>query len=408
MTRPRPRARRPAGLRPAGGVPRGSGQGGGVEHLLDEVVGELVGPAGRDQQAGRRGPLAQRRAASCGARPAGRRRQPERRRPEHGTGPQQLLQIGASAGEPRQHRRLQRLRHPGLPGGEPAQRLDDEQRVTAGPREDRVGQLPAARARRQLGHRGGGQGPDVGAPCHVRERPQCVGALLALHRRHHEQPRRAGVAGDVVHQLDARLSGVVQVVEHQKQRALCSQPGEHLQHGLERPPPLGLGAASALLRATEVVCEPGKQPGECRAPAARQCPHVLDRQLAQRLGRGRRRRAGGTAIAPPCSSDRPAPGRRSPLPRRPPRRPTGSCPSRPRPRAAARWGAPGRPPTRPHRAGPARRPGRRRRKRRFGRVPPPWCPRAPRGGSPGAPCGSAAPARRRARHAARRPARRRS
>ena len=156
--------------------------------------------------------------------------------------------------------------------------------MAAGPREDRVGQLLAARGGRQLGHRGGGQGPDVAAPRHLRERPQRVGALLGPHRRHDEQPRRAGVPGDVVHELDARLPGVVQVVEDQQQRALRSQPGEHVQHGLERPPPLGLRAGPALLRAAEVVRESGQQPGERRAAAARQHPHVLGRQLAQRLG----------------------------------------------------------------------------------------------------------------------------
>jgi hypothetical protein len=87
--------------------------------------------------------------------------------------------------------------------------------VAAGPREDRVGQLAAARDGRQLGHRGGGQGPDVASPRHRRERPQRVGALLGPHGRHDEQPCRAGVPGDVVHELDARLPGVVQVVEYQ-------------------------------------------------------------------------------------------------------------------------------------------------------------------------------------------------
>ena len=63
--------------------------------------------------------------------------------------------------------------------------------------------------------------------------------------------------GDVVHELDARLPGVVQVVEYQQQRALRRQPREHLQNGLEGPPPLGLRAAPSLRGAAEVVRESG-------------------------------------------------------------------------------------------------------------------------------------------------------
>ena len=143
--RPRPvldRSRVPAhglglGDQQVGGAPvvhrAGRGGRGGVQHLLYEVVRELVGPAGRHQQAGRRGPL-----AAPGGLVRGHPQQPGDDvrgdgRPEHGTGPQQLLQLGAGPGQPRQHRRLQRLRHPGLPGGEPAERLHHEQRVAAGP-----------------------------------------------------------------------------------------------------------------------------------------------------------------------------------------------------------------------------------------------------------------------------------
>ena len=172
------------------------------------------------------------------------------------------------------------------------------------------------------------------------------------------------------------------------------QPGEHLQNGLERPPPLGLRAAPSPLRAAEVVRESGQQPGEHRAAGARQHPHVLGRQLAQRLGEdvderleeerslGRVaaadqhpaagcRRDGGRLVGQPGLADpglarEQQHGGRTPARRLPGRTEQGQLGV---PADDARGAGPG---------------GHRRQ----------WRPRAPRGGSPGAPGGSAAQARR--------------
>ena len=132
----------------------GTGRGGcgGVEHLLDQVVRELVDQSDRYEHADRG------RAFATACRLV--RGQPQHvgdngrvdRAAEHGAGAQQLLQLGARAGELGQHRDLQRLRHAAVACGQPAQGLHDEQRVPAGPGRDRRGRS-ARPARRRLGPR---------------------------------------------------------------------------------------------------------------------------------------------------------------------------------------------------------------------------------------------------------------
>ena len=239
-------------------------RGGRVEHLLDEVVGELVAAPGDHQQPGRGRPLAalqgdlrghvQHRGDHGGV----------DGRAEHGARAQELLGLRARAAQPRQHRRLQGLGHAVLARLQPPQRLDDEQGVPAGAAQDRRRQLGVPARRREPGDRRLVERPDVDPAADVGEGGQRGTAFLRADRGEGEQPPPGRAPGEVGHELDGGDPGVLQVVQHEQHRGGRGERAEDVRDGLEHPAQLHLGAAALRRGRPQHRYELGQQPGEIR------------------------------------------------------------------------------------------------------------------------------------------------
>ena len=249
-------------------------RGGGVEDLLDEVVGELVAAPGVDQQPRAGGPAHRRRRLGRRACPAGRRRPPDRPRRRAPRRP---------AAAPRAPARPARAGRAPQPAATPADRLAPAGRrsasttnsvMTAGAARGWSAARPARPAAvASSATADGASGPTSTRTVTSRQRREGVCALLRAHGGDHEQPRRPRLPRQVVQQRDAGVPAVVQVVDDEQQRALRGQPRQHAGHGLERAPLLGVRAGPARLAATERVGEAGHQLGQRRGAGAGQRAH---------------------------------------------------------------------------------------------------------------------------------------
>ena len=235
-----------------------------VDHLLDEVVGELVAAACHPQQAGPG------RALAALHRHPGRDAQHPGDdggidgRAEHRARAQQLLRLLARPPQPGQHGRLERLGHPGLARPQGAERLDDEQRVPTRAAQDRRGQLGVAVRGRELRHRGRVERADVEPPADVGERGERGAALLRADRRDDQDAVAGAAAGEVVQQLDGGETRVLQIVEHEQHGAPRREPVQHAGDALERPAQLDLRAAPLGRRRPQHGRELRQEPGEIR------------------------------------------------------------------------------------------------------------------------------------------------
>ena len=198
---------RPAVMREPGRFRRA-----GVQHVADEVVGELVVAAADHEE-----PVSERRLAQL---ERGRRNQVEHdaegqrvdRGSEHRGRPEQRLHRRPGAADPGLDGGPQRFGHALLAARQGAQHLDHEQGVTAGPLQDALGQLALPGGARELRHRVRAERPHLDPAGHRGERRADLRVVLRPDRGHHQQPGPGRLTAEEVHELHRRLPGILQVV----------------------------------------------------------------------------------------------------------------------------------------------------------------------------------------------------